>query len=284
MILRADLALLTAKRSGGRICRVFDTGMNNQLALRRAFKDEMLEATRSSQWRLVYQPQRSLSDGRLVGVEALLRWDHPTRGMLTPADFLSVLETHPVAYQVGCWALNEACRQLASWRAMGVDVPRVAVNLFAAQFASGSLQDSVGGALCRHALAPLDLELEITETIALRPGESMTDALNELRGAGVHIALDDFGTGFASLSTIKQLPMTRLKIDRSFVEDVCEEAHSAAIVAAMVCLAERLGLEVVAEGIETGAQRDALLGMGCLIGQGYLLGRPVAAENLLIEI
>ena len=277
LLLRADLAQLAAKKAGGRRIAFFNAGMSNSLAAQRAFKDELRQATEFAQWELVYQPQVRLDDRSLLGVEALLRWRHPRRGLLLPSTFLSVLENHAVAYEVGRWVIEEACRQFASWRRAGRGVPRIAINLFAAQFASGTLDQVVGTALQQHGLLPCDLEIEVTETIALRPGEQTLSTLYALRKMGLHIALDDFGTGFASLSTLKQLPVTRLKIDRTFVGDVCDAAHSAAIVAAIVSLAERLELEVVAEGIETEGQRAALRALGCQVGQGYLFGQPASA-------
>ena len=281
MLLRADLALLAAKKDGGRRARFFDAGMGNEVAVRRAFKDELRLAIGLQQWELFYQPQVRLDDCSLLGMEALLRWRHPRRGLLTPAAFMSVLETHSIAYEVGSWIVDEACGQLASWRRAGRYVPRVGVNVFAAQFAAGTLEQTVSNALRRHNLQPADLEIEVTESIALRPGDHTIATLRALRTTGVHIALDDFGTGFASLTTLKQLPVTRLKIDRSFVSDIGEAPHSAAIVAAIVSLADRLDLEVIAEGVETENQREALVGLGCVAGQGYLFGRPMEATALL---
>lgn len=278
LLLRADLALIAAKKAGGRQYRLFDAGMNNELAARRAFRDELRRATEDGQWELFYQPQLRLDNHTLLGAEALLRWRHPLRGLLTPAAFLSVLETHPVAYEVGSWVIDEACRQLAAWRRDGWHVPRISINLFAAQFSAGTLEQVISAALEKHALHPQDLEIEVTETIALRPDSQIVATLQSLRHAGVHIAFDDFGTGFASLTTLKQLPVSRLKIDKSFVEDICEAPHSAAIVGAVLSLAERLKLEVVAEGIETEEQRAMLLRLGCTVGQGYLLGRPADAS------
>ena len=245
--------------------------------MRRGFKDELRQATELGQWELFYQPQVRLDDRSLIGMESLLRWRHPRRGLLTPAAFLAVLETHSTAYELGAWVIDEACRQLAAWRRAGRRVPRIGVNLFAAQFAAGTLEQVVETALRRHGLTPADLEIEVTETVALRPGDHTLATLRALRTAGMHVALDDFGTGFASLTTLKQLPVTRLKIDRSFVGDIVDAPHSAAIVAAIVSLADRLGLEVVAEGVETEEQRATLVKLGCRGGQGYLFGRPVSA-------
>lgn len=279
LLLRADLALLAAKRESGRPVRLFDAGMANQLAAQRAFKTELRQATERGEWELFYQPQVRLCDGELIGAEALLRWRHPTRGLILPGVFLPVLETHRIAFEVGSWIIDEACAQLVRWRSMGRHLPRIGVNLFAAQFTAGNLEQVVSAALERHALQPQDLELEITETIMLHTDELLMSSLNRLREAGVGIALDDFGTGFASLSTLKQIPVTRLKIDRSFVQDICEEAHSAAIVSAITSLADRLNIEVIAEGIETPKQRDMLLQLGCNAGQGYMFGRPEAADK-----
>lgn len=279
LFLRADLALLAAKREGGRRIRLFDAGMANQLAAQRAFRTELRQATERGEWELHYQPQIRLSDGALIGAEALLRWRHPTRGLILPSVFLPVLETHRTAFAVGSWIIDEACAQLVRWRAAGVALPRISVNLFAAQFTSGNLAQIVNETLARHGLQPTDLELEITETIALRADEQTTASLNHLRMAGMGIALDDFGTGFASLSTLKQMQVTRLKIDKSFVEDIGSAPHSAAIVSAIISLADSLKLEVIAEGIETREQRDMLLQLGCWAGQGYMFGRPAAAQE-----
>ena len=279
LLLRADLALLEAKKIGQDNIRVFDPPIANQLIARRAFKDELRLATERGEWELTYQPQVRLSDQELIGVEALLRWKHPERGLLFPADFLNTLETHLVAHEVGEWVIDEACRQMAVWRMQGLDVQRMALNLFAAQFTNGNLGKAIGHALEKHALSPADIEIEITETIALRSDDQILTALSELRDCGINIAFDDFGTGFASLSTLARLPVTRLKIDRSFVHDLCNRPQGAAIVSAVISLGRSLNLEVTAEGIETDEQRIRLLALGCREGQGYLFGKPVPASD-----
>jgi diguanylate cyclase (GGDEF)-like protein/PAS domain S-box-containing protein len=279
LLVRADLALLRAKSGGGRTYRLFDAGMSNQLAAKRAFKDELRQAYLDGQWTLFYQPQVLLSDGKLIGAEALLRWQHPTRGLLLPGVFMPVLETHLLAYEVGCWVVDEACRQLAEWRADGAPLERISVNLFAAQVRAGTLVAVVNAALERHGLQPGDLELEITETIVLGHDDGALEPLRRLHDAGVAIAFDDFGTGFASLSTLKRFPLSRLKIDRSFVDDICTEPHSIAIVRAVAAMGESLGLQVIAEGIETLEQANAVAALGCNEGQGYLYGRPVDGQT-----
>lgn len=275
LLFRADLALLAAKKAGGRTFRVFDAGMEEQVAARRAFNDELLQAQARGEWELAYQPQVRLSDGRLIGAEALLRWRHPRRGLLAPGAFLPALEKHLLAYDVGCWVLDEACRQLVAWRARGLELERISVNLFAAQIEAGTLGEVVAATLERHALQPRDLELEITETIVLRHDDEALEPLRRLHESGVSIAFDDFGTGYASLSTLKRFPLSRLKIDRSFVSDIEREPHSVAIVSGVASIGRALDLCVIAEGIETEQQAAMVEKLGCTEGQGYLFGKPL---------
>jgi EAL domain-containing protein (putative c-di-GMP-specific phosphodiesterase class I) len=191
-----------------------------------------------------------------------------------------VLEKHADAYRVGTWILDEACRVLAHWRSAGVAIDCISVNLFAAQLRAGDLGTIVPQALARHGLRPDQLELELTETIALGQDVNL-DAIAALHAQGVGIAFDDFGTGFASLSTLKRCPLTRLKIDRSFVQDIMTERHSIAIVGGIVGIAHGLDLRVIAEGIETEQQRLALLRLGCDEAQGFHFGKPVPAADML---
>ena len=278
LMVRADLALFKAKNDGGSRYRIFDTGMEEQLAANRAFQEELRHAFAKQQFELHFQPQVNLDDGRLIGAEALLRWRHPTLGLLYPKAFLSVLETHALAFQTGGWVLDEACRTLASWRRAGLPRMRMGVNLFAAQLHAGMLVETVEIALARHGLQPQDLELEITETIALRQDRKELDPLRALHARGVGIAFDDFGTGFASLSALKTFPLSRLKIDRSFVQDVSSDPHSQAIIKGVATIGRALGINVIAEGIETPEQERMLSEAGCDAGQGFLYGRPITAE------
>lgn len=279
LIVRADLALFRAKSEGGRRYRMFDTGMERQLSATRAFQDELRYAFTDRQFELHFQPQVSLDDGRLIGAEALLRWRHPTRGLLYPKSFLSVLETHALAFQAGCWVLDEACRSLASWRSAGLPPMRVGVNLFAAQLRTGTLVEVIDETLLRHELAPQDLEIEITETIALRQDPKELEPLREIHARGVSIAFDDFGTGFASLSMLKDFPLSRLKLDRSFVQDLCVDQHSAAIVKGVLTIGHSLGLDVIAEGIETAEQEALLRQWSCDAGQGFHYGHAIPSDE-----
>lgn len=279
LLLRADLALIEAKRDAGRTLRIFDRGLENKLYAQRAFRDEVRQATVESEWRLFYQPMVRLTDGALAGAEALLRWLHPTRGLITPGVFLDTLEQHAVAAELGRWIIDEACSELVRIRRQGIALPSISVNLFAIQLRSSGIERTVLSLLERHGLSADDLELELTETVMLRQDARCLSELRALRSAGVRLAFDDFGTGFASLATLKGFPVDKLKIDRSFTKDLTRNAHSRAIVGSIIHLARELGIAVVAEGVETATQRDAMRDLGCSIGQGYLWGKPV--ESLI---
>ena len=273
----ADLAMYQAK-SEGRHCQRFYTPALRSAALhRRAFEGELRDALDQGQFRLFYQPQVRLADGALLGAEALLRWQHPERGLLTPDAFLPALESGRLAHDVGHWVLETACRQAARWHA-GAPGFVLGINLFSAQFRDGTLAERVRAELNRHGLPPSALELEVTENIILREDETMLAPLRVLRDQGVGVALDDFGTGYASLSVLKHYPISRIKIDRSFVRDLADDKADAAVVTAMAFLGSMLGIEVIAEGVETEAQRDLLAQCGCTSAQGYLYGRPMPVE------
>jgi EAL domain-containing protein (putative c-di-GMP-specific phosphodiesterase class I) len=272
--------MLSAKQQGGRRARIFDSSLLNRVAARQRFNDEILEATRRGEWELHYQPQYDLTDGHLSGLEALLRWRHPERGLIRPAAFITELEQHLASVEVGRWVLDEACRQLRLWQDAGLPIPRVSVNLFEKQFRRPSLVADVGAAIESHALYPSNLEIEVTERITLSPSEAAMLALRELRETGVHIALDDFGTGYASLTTIRQLPLSRLKIDKAFVRDVLHNRDSAAIIEGLAAIGRAMKLDIVAEGIEQPEQAAKLRDLGCDHGQGYLFCHPVTANQI----
>ncbi len=278
LLANADLALQNAKEVSGRGYQFFKPSLRRAVIARRTLETELHQALKSSQFELFYQPQVRLADRKLVGAEALLRWRHPQRGLLTPGDFLSVLESSPIAAPVGDWVLRTACAQAAAWRCLGMPEFRAAVNLFGAQFNDGDLPTRVERALMQNDLPADALELEITENIMLRHDETIIVPLREMCAWGVGIAFDDYGTGFASLSLLKRYPVTRLKIDKDFVRDLCSDAEDAAIIQAIMYLGRRLGLSVIAEGVETEAQQEALRLYGCTEGQGYLYGRPLPAS------
>ncbi len=288
LLASADLALYRAKSEGRRQCRLFNPAMGERYVARRALEEEVSRAARDGEFELHFQPQICLGRGVLIGAEALLRWRHPQQGLLPPAAFLDALEAGCMAGAVGDWVIEEGCRQAAAWREQGLDL-RIGVNLFAEQIRAGNLESTVRGALERWALPASALELELTETIALRHDDDLLAPLHALHAHGVGVALDDFGTGFASLSMLRRCPLSRLKIDRGFVSELGTDGDlgsgsdrsDVVIVEAVLALGRGLGLGVVAEGVKTEAQAAFLAAHGCNEAQGYFYGRPVPAPCLL---
>ncbi|MGY2049912.1 putative bifunctional diguanylate cyclase/phosphodiesterase [Methylobacterium sp. JK268] len=278
LVARADTALYAAKRAGRHCYRLFDPEMRQARISWTARQQEMPRALAESEFVLFYQPQLRLSDQAIIGAEALIRWRHPQLGLLTPAAFLAPLERSRLADEVGLWVLRTACAQAASWRRWGLRDLRVAVNLFSRQFRSPHVVEQVREVLADTGLPASCLELEITETIILEHDEALLAPLRALRDLGVGLAFDDFGTGYASLSHLKRFPLTRLKIDRSFVRGLPDSPQDLAIVRSIMALGRSFGLEVTAEGIETPAVLRCLALEGCEEGQGYLFGEPMTAE------
>ncbi len=275
----ADLALVKAKAVGRGRVSVFAPNLRLEAVARRLYGMELHRAVAKGEFLLFYQPQINLATGALTGAEALLRWRHPQLGLLAPAAFLPSLEGGPLAATVGSWVLNEACSQAAFWRRSGLHDFRIAVNLFGAQFREGDLAAEVAQTLARHGLPPEALELEITENIVLNHDAAVLEMLQRLRAQGVGISFDDFGTGYASLSLLKTHPITRIKIDRSFVSGMLDSNRDATVIRAIVDVARSFDLNTIAEGIETDAQREWLLAEHCEEGQGYLFGRPLPAQQ-----
>jgi diguanylate cyclase (GGDEF)-like protein/PAS domain S-box-containing protein len=274
----ADLALYRAKAAGKGLYEFFEPGLRELAVARRAFEQDLRTAFEHGEFELFYQPQVSTADRRLTGAEALMRWNHPGRGLLSPASFIDILSRNRSATAVGDWVLRTACRQAAEWRAKAPGF-RIGVNLFEEQFRSGRLLGTVRDVLEETGLAPEALELEIVENVLLRSDARTLRLLNELRTLGVGLAFDDYGTGFASLSLLKRYPVSRLKIDRSFVRDVNIDPEDAAVVRAVLYLGKSFGMEVTAEGVETEAQLDFLKQNHCSEAQGYLFGKPVPASE-----
>jgi diguanylate cyclase (GGDEF)-like protein/PAS domain S-box-containing protein len=277
----ADLALYDAKSEGGGVRKFFRRSMQTSSEQRHRLGSELRRALAEGQFELWYQPQVCLPASSLIGVEALLRWHHPDRGLLTPASFIAALEDSPIAEEVGDWIIEQACTAATEWKRAGLGSLRVGVNLFAAQLRSDRLFGVVSSALQKNGLSPAQLELEITETTVLRHSKQSTKALRRLNSLGVGVAFDDFGTGFASLSLLQKYPLTRLKIDRSFIANVNRKPGDSAIVKAIIIMAAGLGLKVIAEGVETVEQENALLSLGCDEAQGYRYGRPMTASQIV---
>ena len=280
LIEHADIAMYRAKERG-RNGFCFYTASMNELALKRLrVEGELRSALELGQFVLHYQPQVELRSGRVVGVEALVRWQHPTRGLLAPAHFIDIAEETGLIVPLGDWVLRTACAQNRRWQRAGHPQMRIAVNLSARQFAQPHLTESIASALRESELDPGDLELEITESLVMADVERAIGTLRELKALGVQLSVDDFGTGYSSLAYLKRFPIDVLKIDRSFVRDMTNNADDAAIVATVIALAHNLGLTVTAEGVEEPEQLEYLKQHGCDTVQGYLFSKPVATEAL----
>lgn len=274
----ADLALFKAKGNGRSQVAAFTPELRLEAVSRHLHAMELHRAVENGEFVLFYQPQVRLGDGSLRGAEALIRWQHPERGLLAPEDFLPALERGTLAARVGNWVLDEACAQLAFWRNNGAEDMRMGVNLFSAQFRVGDLVTEVLETLARYGLPPEALELEVTENIVLDNDDIVLETLQRLRAHGVGIAFDDFGTGYASLILLKTYPLSRIKIDRSFVQGMLESRRDASVVRAILDMARSFDLETIAEGIETDAQRARLKLERCGEGQGFLFSRPISAQ------
>ncbi|MCC2976774.1 EAL domain-containing protein [Sphingomonas sp. PL-96] len=271
-------ALQQARREGRRTRRVHGEAMRRDPAENDGLHEPLVQALARGEFELFYQPQVDLGTGDLVGAEALIRWNHPQRGLLTPADFLGTIDNSPLAVPVGTWVLEAACSQAVVWRQRHSTF-RMGVNLFGAQLHSRGFAEEVLAILDRTGLPASGLELEITEKVMLDRSTEELGALSALHAQGVGIAFDDFGTGYASLCMLKDTPLTRLKVDRSFVKDIAEGGPDAMIVAAVATLGTGLGLDVLAEGIEDEAQWTLLRASGCRTGQGYWIGHPMRAAD-----
>jgi diguanylate cyclase (GGDEF)-like protein/PAS domain S-box-containing protein len=281
LILNADLALYDAKAAGGNTYRLFLPVLRAKAMARRELDIELRRACASEEFVLYYQPQLRVSDGAVVGAEALLRWRHPERGILAPGAFIEALAESPVALEVGRWIMHTACESAAKWRAMGLPAVRMGVNLFPVQFHDEILVKDVEAALLQSGLPPELLELEITENIALGQDDSMIAQLSELRSKGIHIAFDDFGTGYASLSYLARYPLTRIKIDQSFIRNIIGKSkpQDMAIVRSLIAMAHNLDLQVIAEGVESHVQAAFLKAEKCEEVQGYLYAKPMPTQE-----
>jgi EAL domain-containing protein (putative c-di-GMP-specific phosphodiesterase class I) len=256
---------------------MFESAIRQELEARLTLEAELSHAAERNEFELFYQPQVRLTDGSLTGAEALIRWRHPVRGLVSPAEFMPVVNTSSISDRIAGWVLETACRQARIWEKGGYNV-RVGVNLSPSQFRSGDLATAVAQALEMTGLSPSLLELEVTEDILLRDEQGALDTFLRIQKLGVRIVFDDFGTGYASLSYLKKFPLDGLKIDRSFVLELLADSGDAAIVGSTIGLSRQLGLAVIAEGIENRATADLLVSMGCEQGQGYFFGRPMPAQ------
>ncbi len=284
LLMNADAAMYHAKGGGKNSYSFFDVSMNTNARKQLQLLQDLRQALEHKQFRLHYQPKFDASNGKPVGAEALLRWEHPQQGLLMPENFIELAEKTGLIIPIGEWVLNEACRQMRVWFDEGYSHWRIAVNLSSLQFCYSGLVDSVLSALERHQLPANSLTLEITETTAMSDADASMTVLQKLSQMGVDLSIDDFGTGYSSLMYLKRLPANELKIDRGFVRDLEHDSDDAAIVSAIVALGQALGLRIVAEGVETDTQQSFLTTLGCDSLQGFLLGQPLPAEQFMVDI
>jgi diguanylate cyclase (GGDEF)-like protein/PAS domain S-box-containing protein len=280
LIRNADAAMYRAKEWGHNVYRLYSPDMSESAAGRLELEAAMRRALERDEFELYFQPQVDIRDGRFVGVEALLRWNHPERGLLSPGDFIELAEQAGFIGAIGHWVLNTACEQARLWRAEGLKFGRIAVNLSAREFVQRNIVENVAYALDTSGLDPSMLELEITETVAMYNVEQILAILQVLRDMGVRVAIDDFGTGYSSMSYLKRFPIQTLKIAQDFMRDVDVDLQSQAIASMLIELCHELKLDIVAEGVENETQLSFLRDRGCYVIQGYLISRPVSSGEI----
>jgi diguanylate cyclase len=281
LLRNADAAMYHAKGAGKNGYSFFEASMNANARKQLQLLHDLRMALERDEFRLYYQPKFDALNGRPTGAEALLRWQHPERGIVSPAEFIELAEKTGMIIPIGEWVLDQACRQMRQWYEQDHRDWRVAVNLSALQFCHAGLIDSVAKALQQHALPANCLTLEITETTAMSDADATLQVLNRLAEMGVDLSIDDFGTGYSSLLYLKRLPANELKIDRGFVSDLVHDSDDAAIISAIVALGQALNLRIVAEGVETQQQKSFLTELGCNSLQGFLLGHPLPADQFI---
>ena len=287
LLKNSDTAMYHAKEQGRNNFQYYSNAMNAAANERLMLEGEVRHATEREEFVVYYQPQFDLRSGRIVGAEALIRWQHPQRGLLAPAEFLQAASDTGMIRTIDEWVLRTACRQSRAWQQRGLAIPRVSINVSNSLFHGSTLVKAVEDTFTETGLAPDRLELELTESIAMRNVDASITVLQQLKSMGVQLAIDDFGTGYSSLSYLQRLPVNRVKIDQSFVRELLSLVQPVPIVRAIIAMAHSLQLEVLAEGVEQESQRSILMAEGCDQAQGYFFGRPMPAaefERLLSPI
>lgn len=280
LLRKADAAMYRAKEEGRNTFRFFSSEVSTASLAELLLENDLYGALERQELVMYYQPKVNAQTGKLLGAEALMRWMHREQGMIPPTRFIPLAEENGLINAFGAWAIRNVCAQQRAWLDAGLQVVPVAVNISAQQFAQQDLPQMVAQALAEYGLPPQLLELELTESLLMRNASRATNVLNTLRSMHIHVSIDDFGTGYSSLSYLKQFPVQSLKIDRSFVCEIGEQGEPVKLASAIIAMAHELELSVIAEGVETEAQRDYLSERGCDQFQGYLFGRPVPAEEL----
>ncbi|MEE9102459.1 MULTISPECIES: GGDEF domain-containing phosphodiesterase [Pseudomonas] len=284
LLQKAEQTMTLAKSRSRNRYQFYIASVDSEMRRRRELEKDLRDALARNELHLVYQPQVDYRDHRVVGVEALLRWQHPAQGWVAPDLFIPLAEQNGSIFSIGEWVLDQACRQLREWHDQGFDDLRLAVNLSTVQLRHNALPRVVSNLLQMHRLPPRSLELEITETGLMEDISTAAQHLLSLRRAGALIAIDDFGTGYSSLSYLKSLPLDKIKIDKSFVQDLLLDDDDATIVRAIIQLGKSLGMQVIAEGVETVEQETYIIAQGCHEGQGYLYSKPLPARELTLYL
>ncbi|MEK1907014.1 MAG: GGDEF domain-containing phosphodiesterase, partial [Pseudomonas sp.] len=284
LLQKAEQTMTLAKSRSRNRYQFYIASVDSEMRRRRELEKDLREALTRGELHLVYQPQIDYRDHRVVGVEALLRWQHPQHGFVPPDLFIPLAEQNGSIIAIGEWVLDQSCRQLREWHDQGFSDLRMAVNLSTVQLHHAELPRMVNNLLQVYRLPARSLELEVTETGLMEDITTAAQHLLSLRRAGALIAIDDFGTGYSSLSYLKSLPLDKIKIDRSFVQDVLEDEDDATIVRAIIQLAKSLGMQVIAEGVETIEQESYIIAQGCHEGQGYLYSKPIPAREVTLYL
>jgi EAL domain-containing protein (putative c-di-GMP-specific phosphodiesterase class I) len=279
LLRNADIAMTRAKKQGRNQYRFYTADMNIRGAERLAMERNLRKALEQHEYRLYYQPKVESTTGRMLGMEALLRWEHPERGIVAPGEFIPILEDSSLIIPVGEWVLRKACEANKAWQDAGFAPLRVAVNVSAHQFKQPGFVGMVRKILGDTGLESRYLELELTESVLMEDAQTSIATLDELKRMGIHIAMDDFGTGYSSLSYLKRIPIDTLKIDRSFIHNLSTSSDNAAIVTAIMALAHSLRLNVVAEGVEEAKELMFLSALGCHVIQGFYFSKPLPADE-----
>jgi EAL domain-containing protein (putative c-di-GMP-specific phosphodiesterase class I) len=284
LLKNSDIAMYHAKETGRSNYQFFSASMNAEAAEKQMLGGELRYAIERDELFLVYQPVVDIYSGKIAGMEALLRWQHPLHGLISPVKFIPLAEENGLILSIGEWVIQSACRQLQQWQQQGYDTPRLAINLSARQFRQKNLADNIAQILQQYNIAAHQLGIEITESILVHNIDEVLDTLLKLSNMGLEISIDDFGTGYSSLSYLKLFPINKIKIDKSFVDDITTHPDDAAIVQAVIAMAQGLKMSVVAEGVETQAQLDFLRQQGCRQYQGYLFSKPLAAAAIAVHL
>lgn len=280
----AAKAMHQAKEAGSGVFHYFTKAMNLEAHKHIQLEVALKKAISNHEFILHYQPKLNLSDGSIEGVEALIRWDNPEVGLITPSEFIPLAEETGLILKIGEWALREACQTNQAWQTQGYEPITVAVNLSAKQFQHPNIAELVKNILAESGMDPKYLELEITETAVMEDVDAAITKLNDIQKMGVRISIDDFGTGYTSISYLKKFPINTLKIDQSFIKDIPGDANNTAITSAVIALAHTLGMKVVAEGVETAEQLQYLADNACDIVQGYYLSRPLPEQKIVLQL